>query len=275
MTIKEALAMKTAPNNLDFLWILEKATGLSANRLRMTDENTPLTPEAAEAFLYMAEQHRNHIPLQYILGEWDFMGLTIKCRPGVLIPRRDTEVLAQEAISFSKNSTGRFTALDLCTGSGCVAIALAKHFTHVTGTDISLDALELARENAKLNGVEDHISFMQSNLFENIEGRFNCITANPPYIPTDELKNLPEQVKKEPSGALDGGRDGLDFYRAIIPAAGEFLLPKGELFLEIGDTMGKAVTEMLHSHGFRAVIVIKDLETRDRVVRGVKCEKYI
>ena len=265
MTFKEAFALW---DKTEALWILEKATNLTPTQLRLTNEDTPLSQEAAGLFMRMIEQRKKQIPLQYVLGSWNFMGCSIKCRPGVLIPRRDTEVLAEEVINFMKR--GKETVLDLCTGSGCIAIAIAPFCAHVTASDISAEALSLAQENAEFNGVSDRMSFVQSDLFENIEGHYNCITANPPYIPSVEIESLPEDVRKEPRLALDGGPDGLDFCRAIISKCGDYLLPGGGIFLEIGHNQGKAVSNMLHEHGFRAVVVIKDFEDRDRVVRGTK-----
>ena len=275
MKIKEALQMNGVKGTSPLagcgaephgLWLLEKATGMTTTQLRLADENTVLEIEAERQFRHMIEQRDNGVPLQYILGEWDFMGIPIKCRPGVLIPRRDTEVLAEEAISFLKNKD-KPVALDLCTGSGCVAIAIAGFCVHVTAADICREALELAQENAELNGCQ--ISLIESDLFENITGRFNCITANPPYIPADTIKTLSPEVRQEPEKALNGGPDGLDFYRAIIPQSKEYLTPGGGLFLEIGNTQGKEVKEIMHSNGFKAVVTVKDFEDRDRVVRGV------
>ena len=268
MKLKEAKSL-----GAEALWLLEKATGLSVTQLRLSDDNTDLEPNAEQLFLQMIKERESHVPLQYILGYWNFMDLTIKCRPNVLIPRRDTEILAEEAMKFLKSCPRNPTALDLCTGTGCVGISLASYCAHIILSDISTQAVELAEENAALNELDERISFVQSDLFEKIEGHFNLITANPPYIPTNELDSLPMEVKKEPQNALDGGLDGLSYYRAIIPAAYEFLLPGGGLFLEIGSTQGKAVSEMLHSNGFKAVVTVKDLENRDRVIRGTKAAR--
>ena len=289
MTLKEALGkntilstispstQNTASNSREVLWLLEKATGQTSTELLLANEDTELSPKISEGFLHMLGERRKAVPLQYILGEWDFMGITIKCRPGVLIPRRDTEILAEETIKFLRNLhpkiSDRPKILDMCTGSGCVGIALAAFCpdVYVTGADISDEAIKLARENAAINNLENRVSFIQSDLFENVTGRcFNCITANPPYIPTAELSSLPEEVQKEPVLALDGGPDGLDFYRAILLACEKFLLPGGRLFMEIGDNMGKVVSEMFRSFGFRAVVIVKDLESRDRVVQGTR-----
>ena len=268
MTLKEAFACFDCHETL---WMLEKATGLTTTELRLANENTPLSPEARSLFLHMIEQRRHHIPLQYILGNWEFMGLTMECRPGVLIPRGDTEILATEAIRFLQNCSGNPVALDMCTGSGCVGISLAYFCptSHVTATDIDQKALALATENALNNNVINRMNFVQSNLFEKVHDQFDCITANPPYIPTLEIADLSDEVQQEPPLALDGGVDGLDFYRIIIPASIKYLYPGGGIFLEIGDTQGEAVTEMMKQHNFCDVKMIKDLENRDRVVRGI------
>lgn len=263
MKIKEIL-------NRENMWLLEKATGLTSTELRLADDDAELSADAEKMFLHMLEQRENNIPLQYILQKWDFMGLDMICRPGVLIPRFDTEILAAEVISFLKSAKSRPLHLDLCTGSGCVGIAIAHYCptARVSLSDISPEALALARENAELNEVK--VNFIQSDLFSNIDGRFNCISANPPYIPSGEIDGLSPEVKNEPHSALDGGVDGLDFYRAIIPQSKNHLKAKGGLFLEIGANQGKAVSGMLKDHGFKAVAIIKDLEHRHRVVRGIK-----
>ncbi|MCL2420774.1 MAG: peptide chain release factor N(5)-glutamine methyltransferase [Defluviitaleaceae bacterium] len=268
MTIKEAFI---SHDSHETIWMLEKVTGLSTTQLRLADENSMLSPESEKFFLHMIEQRNNGMPLQYILGEWEFMGLPMRCCPGVLIPRGDTEVLASEAIGFLQSLPGSLTALDMCTGSGCIGISMA-HFCpelRVTATDIDYAPLALAQENAELNGVSDRLAFVQSDLFEHISGQYHCITANPPYIATEEIETLSKEVKHEPVLALDGGLDGLDFYRAIIPASKDFLLSDGGLFLEIGDTQGEAVAEMMRCHGFKNVVIVNDIENRHRVVRGM------
>ena len=273
MTIKEALAMmeEAVPDaRHEVFLLLEKAAGIPASQLRVEDKDFKITTEAARMFTEMVDQRRRHEPLQYILGQWEFMGLPILCRPGVLIPRGDTEILAAEAIRFLQNSAKNPVALDLCTGSGCVGIAIA-HFCPsaiICLSDIDTAALELARDNAELNGVGDRLSFVQSDLFSAIEGTYHCITVNPPYISSSEMENLQEEVKKEPALALKGGIDGLDFYRAIIPECRKYLKSKACIFFEVGAGQGKAVADMLRYHGFRAVAIIKDLESRHRVVRG-------
>ncbi|MCL2399434.1 MAG: peptide chain release factor N(5)-glutamine methyltransferase [Defluviitaleaceae bacterium] len=274
MTIKEALVLGDVQNRHENLWLLEKITGLTSTQLRLENEYFTLSPEAVRQYLDMLEQRRRHVPLQYILEDWDFMGLPMKCRPGVLIPRNDTEVLASEAIDFLHrllDNEAHPRVLDLCTGSGCIGVALAYFCSsaYITMTDINPDALKLSQENATLNGVNDRITFVQANLFEGINDSFSCITANPPYIPTAEIASLPEEVKKEPILALDGGIDGLRFYRNIISESMKHLQPGGGIFLEIGNTQKEAVEELLYNHGFKNVKTIKDIENRDRVVRAL------
>ena len=277
MTIKEALASGNKNNKHENMWLLEKVTGLTSTQLRLKGECLhlgnafKLNQEETLQYLDMLEKRHNHVPLQYVLEDWTFMGRPIKCRPGVLIPRSDTEILASEAINFLNRFTNKESppcALDLCTGSGCVGIVLAYYCpsAYITATDISPIALELAQENAVLNGVHNRLTFAQTNLFEGLKGSFCCITANPPYIPTAETANLQEEVKQEPILALDGGLDGLDFYRRIIPESIKYLEPGGGIFLEIGNTQREAVSNILLSHGFENVRTIKDIENRDRVV---------
>ncbi|MCL1999010.1 MAG: peptide chain release factor N(5)-glutamine methyltransferase [Turicibacter sp.] len=269
MTLKQAFSMC---NSHEAIWIIEKATGLTPTQIRLSLPDTELTETAADFFLFLLKQRQNGTPLQYILGDWDFMGLTMKCGPGVLIPRKDTEILAEEAIAFVSTLPKMPAVLDLCTGTGCIGISIAKFcpFAVVTLSDVSETALAFARENVDLNGNHARISVVQSDLFERITGRFSCITANPPYIPTAEIAELPAEVQKEPVSALDGGADGLAFYRRIIQDCHEFLLPRGAIYLEIGDSQAKAVAALLHENNFRSVVTIKDLEERNRVVKAIR-----
>jgi len=272
MTIKEALQIsRDISDNHGFegLWLLEKITGVSVAGLYLADQNSTLAEQYKQKFLEMIEQRKNKVPLQYILGEWDFMGFPIKCRKNVLIPRRDTEILVEDAAKYLTNNTNNNkTLLDLCTGTGCIGIALAEFFSHITFADISADAIALAQENAELNEISHKATFVQSDLFDKINGRFDCITVNPPYIETDVLPTLSPEVQQEPTLALDGGEDGLDFYRKIIPVCKNFLAPNGSIFLEIGDEQGQDVRYLLKQNGFANVLIIKDLELRDRVVHS-------
>lgn len=179
-------------------------------------------------------------PLQYILGKWEFMGLPFYTRPCALIPRQDTETLCEEALKI--NGRGK-TLLDLCCGTGCIGVSLAKlGGFEATFGDISPDCLGLARENAALNGVSG--KFLLTDMFFDISGSFDLICVNPPYIPTSELASLQAEVKREPALALDGGADGLDFYRRISRDYAAHLNPGGALLMEVGAGQAEDVAAM-------------------------------
>ena len=216
-------------------------------------------------------------PIQYILGSQEFMGLPFICNKDCLIPRQDTEILAEralEAIKLLRRDREKLRYLDLCTGSGCVAISVAKlgNITNVEATDISEAALAVAKKNSALNGIA--VKLIQADLFAGLEGRYDIITANPPYIDTGLIRGLiPEIWKYEPMTALDGGEDGLAFYRRIAKEAPTRLTPGGWLIFEIGDTQGEAVAELMKAAGFENVSVHKDLAGLDRVVEGRQTAK--
>lgn len=208
-----------------------------------------------------------HVPLQYITGETEFMGLRFKVNSSVLIPRQDTETLVEEALKAVKPG---MRVLDLCTGSGCIIISILHNVAQVDGcaVDISKRALNVARENAKRNEV--HAVFEQSDLFERVIGTYDVIVSNPPYIPSADILNLMPEVRLfEPPEALDGKEDGLYFYRRIAEEAKEYLNVDGRIFLEIGYDQGSAVSELLIQAGFQGVCVMKDLAGNDRVVCGM------
>lgn len=185
----------------------------------------------------------------------------------VLIPREDTEILVQEAISLNKKSI-----LDMCTGSGCIAISLAKYIdgSFVEAVDISENALKLAKKNAKFNEVE--VNFINSNLFENVFKKYDLIISNPPYIPSVDIEDLQSEVKNEPHIALDGGDDGLDFYRQISKDAINYLTDDGVLMYEIGFDQADSVSTILQECGYENIRVIKDFGGNDRVVVARKGE---
>jgi len=214
----------------------------------------------AKAAVAAAERVKAGEPMQYVLGETDFYGVTLKTDERALIPRGDTELLLEEAIACVRPGA---QVLDLCTGSGAVAILLAlKTEGIVTASDISEEALALAEENAEKTGAL--VTFVKSDLFMNLSGRYDVITANPPYIPTAECDKLDAFVKREPHLALDGGEDGLDYYRRIAASLPDHLSDGGVLLLEIGAEQGEAVSEIFSPIG--RVTVKKDLEGHDRVV---------
>ncbi len=213
------------------------------------------------------EKRKSHIPLQYILGCQEFMGLSFLVNPHVLIPRQDTEILVEEVLRYLQDGQA---LLDVGTGSGCILLSLLKYSNHCrgTGTDISGDALKTAAENAVRLGVE--AEWLESDLFEAVRGKYDIIVSNPPYIPTSVIGTLMQEVKdNEPVPALDGKEDGLFFYREIIGKAGGYLDKGGMIFLEIGFDQATAVTDMMDRAGFREVMVVKDLAGFYRVVSGV------
>ena len=208
------------------------------------------------------------IPLQHITGEQEFMGLTFKVNEHTLIPRQDTEILVEEAMRHLHDG---MDILDMCTGSGCILLSLLKYSNECRGTgiDISQDALEVARENAQMLGLE--AEWIQSDLFEKVSGSFDMLVSNPPYIATKEIETLmPEVREHEPMQALDGYEDGLFFYREIIAKASEYLRNGARVFFEIGYDQGEAVSNLLIKHGFQEVKVVKDYAGLDRVVKGLK-----
>lgn len=211
----------------------------------------------------LLEKRAARIPLQYITGVQEFMGLEFEVNENVLIPRQDTEILVEEVLKVCK---GR-TVLDMCTGSGCIVISLAKYgdLKRAVGSDISEKALQVAVKNAEKMNVD--VTFICSDLFENIEGKYDIITSNPPYIKSDEFLTLmPEVRDHEPKLALEAGTDGLIYYKRIINALPEFLNPGGRVFFEIGYDQGKAVSGLLAKAGFFDIYVKKDLSGLDRVV---------
>ena len=225
-------------------------------------------------FLEKIEQLKNHEPLQYIINKQEFMGLEFYVDENVLIPQPDTENLVEEVIHLSdksrKNLKKELRILDLCTGSGAIAISLSKLIKNalIYASDISKEALKIAEENSNRNSA--NVLFFESDLFKDISNlyKFNIIVSNPPYIEKDIIKTLSEEVKKEPMLALDGGEDGLDFYRKIAKDAKEYLKENGYLAFEIGYNQKKAVIEILKENGYRNIYSRKDLGGNDRIVVG-------
>ncbi|MDR0273171.1 MAG: peptide chain release factor N(5)-glutamine methyltransferase [Clostridiales bacterium] len=208
-------------------------------------------------------------PLQYIIGQWEFMGLTFITDKRALIPRPETELLVEKVLEFLKNKKNAHVS-DVCTGSGCIAISIARLAeceTEIVAVDISDDALSLAKENAKkLNAA--NLIFIKSCLFENICGKFDVIVSNPPYVLSEEIpKLLPNVRDYEPRLALDGGADGLDFYRRIIPQSKKHLKPGGALFLEIGPV---SVINLMKEAGFKNIVLTRDYAGIERIVKGEK-----
>lgn len=228
--------------------------------------NEEVDPEVLTEYERVVEKRAEHVPLQYITGEQEFMGMTFKVNSNVLIPRQDTETLVEEALKVIEP---QMEVLDLCTGSGCILLSILKNAptVHGTGSDISKQALLVAKENARLHDLD--AEWVRGNLFDNVSGQYDVIVSNPPYIAQTELPMLmPEVLQFEPIQALDGGADGLDFYRAITAEAPQYLKENGYLFFEIGYDQGKAVQQLMQDAGFKDVTVRKDLAGNDRVVKG-------
>ncbi|NJD90165.1 MAG: peptide chain release factor N(5)-glutamine methyltransferase [Geobacter sp.] len=264
---KEYLANKGVENaRLEAEWLLCEALALDRVGLYLNFD-TPLSDAELASFRQMVARRAKREPLQHILGTQEFMGLEFKVSPAVLIPRHDTETLLQEALRVAPQAA---TALDIGSGSGCVAIALAKNLAGaaVISVDIAADALELAAQNAALNGVQ--VDFRHGSMFEPVQGEsFDLIVSNPPYIPTADLAGLEPEVRDfEPRTALDGGVDGLNFYRQIVAQAPEHLSPRGWLLVEVGIGQDGQVKELFASAGFSAIFTAKDPGGIERVVGG-------
>lgn len=216
-------------------------------------------------------------PLQYILGECEFMGISFKVDPRVLIPRPETELLVETVLNVIKEEeqSGMINGLDIGTGSGNIPITLVKHDPRIrmAAIDVSSGALEVARENASRNNVFSRIEFIEGNVFEWFDQvqtrRFSFIVSNPPYIKTGDLAGLPQDVQKEPQNALNGGEDGLRFYEHIVKNAEKVLQPGGSLFFEIGEAQGKSLENLLTRQGsFVNILVNQDYNQRDRIVQA-------
>ncbi len=236
-------------------------------------------PQEQEMMLHAFVARRcTRVPLQHLTGEQMFLGMPIVVNDEVLIPRQETELLARQAIEKLQETlsfTGRARVLDLCTGSGCIAIAIKKYCpaAYVCASDLSAAALELAALNEAriLPDAAVGITWIQSDLFSDITGTYDMIVCNPPYIPTDVIDTLmPEVRDHEPREALDGGPDGLYFYRRIIADCAP-LAPGGILLFEIGEDQAEAVTELMRNYGFSDIQVLIDLAELDRFVMGRFC----
>lgn len=251
---------------LDARLLLEEICHTDRSYLLVHGDN-PVEEQQKDCYVNYVEQRVAHVPLQHILGYQEFMGLQFKVTPDVLIPRQDTETLVEEVMRSLHDG---MHILDMCTGSGCILLSLLKYSNECigVGADISTKALEVAKENGEALGLE--ASWIQSNLFENIEGKYEVIVSNPPYIPSGVIPTLMQEVKEhDPMLALDGKEDGLFFYREIVAQAGEYLHPGGMLFFEIGHDQAEAVSDLMQTAGYREVTVYKDLAGLDRVVSGV------
>jgi release factor glutamine methyltransferase len=256
---------------LDVELLLSRVLKLDRIGLIMHSER-PLAPSELAAFRELFKRRRAGEPIAYLLGEREFYGIQLRVDARVLIPRPDSERLVEVALERTRARSMLGAALDLCTGSGCVAIAFARARPtwSVTASDISADALAVARDNAHRTGTIRNLRLVEGSLFDPIGGRrFDLVTANPPYIPSGDIPGLPIDVRGfEPHLALDGGRDGLSLVRKIASEASQHLTPGGLLALEIGADQGPAARAILAEHGFRELELAQDLGGRDRVVSG-------
>lgn len=232
-------------------------------------DNEELTNKQEKAYLENIEKMIKGVPLQHITHSQEFMKMNFYVNENVLIPRPDTEILVEEVINIDKKINAK-KILDLCTGSGAIAISLAKYIenSQITAVDISEEALRIAKLNAVNNNVEDKITFVKSDLFENIvKEKYDIIVSNPPYIKKDFMKKLDKEVQQEPYIALDGGYDGLDFYRKIISEGYQYLKFKGYLCMEIGYDQKQEVFDIIKSQEKYSNTYSKiDLGGNDRIV---------
>ena len=255
--------------------ILQKVLGFDRTQLLLSKDNLADAKTVAETQRIL-EQRKKNIPLQYILGEWDFYGQTFKVGEGVLIPRPETEELCTAVIERLKKMQAP-TVFDLCAGSGCIGLAAASQVprARVVLGEWSDGALKICRQNIRRNGLSGRVVPMQANALEKPErslGEFQCIISNPPYIPAGDIEGLDVSVKDyEPHMALDGGEDGLDFYRAISEKWKDALVPGGRLYFEVGIGQADEVLRIMRAQGFGDIQIVKDLHDIPRVVYGTLC----
>lgn len=253
---------------IDAWYLLSHVTGMTRSQyfLHCNEE----IDESIKNYESLIEKRATHIPLQHLTGSQEFMGFPFLVSPDVLIPRQDTETLVEEILSKCDKDKKSRKVLDMCTGSGCIAISLAllNEGFSVTASDLSEVALHIAKKNALQ--LQAQVDFVQGDLFENIDGKYDIIVSNPPYIASQVIETLMPEVKDhEPMSALDGGSDGLDFYKRIAREAPKYLTEGGSLFLEIGHDQGEAVVKLLENAGFLEVECKKDLAGLDRIVFGM------
>lgn len=255
-----------AEASLDARLLLEFVCHTNRNDLLVHGDKEVLKKEQ-DIYVNYIERRKAHEPLQHITGEQEFMGLVFEVSGNVLVPRQDTEVLVEETMRYLHDG---MSILDMCTGSGCILLSLLKYSNGCkgVGADISPEAVAVAKRNAENLQISE-VSFVESDLFESVEGRYDIIVSNPPYISTGGISGLMEEVKAhEPLLALDGGEDGLFFYRKIIEKAPEHLNGGGYLFFEIGYDQAEAVTDEMKKAGYKEISVVKDYAGLDRIVYG-------
>lgn len=260
----KALFAENGIDESDAEWLISVKTGIARSELAASEKI--LVPSRVQELDKIAGERLTGRPLWYILGDTEFYGYKIKVDERVLIPRPETELLTEQVLRTAEQGN---KVLDLCTGSGCIAIALAKKGAEkeliVTASDISADALALAQENAKRNGAD--IKFIESDLLDGVRGKFNIIVCNPPYIKSGDIPGLQKEVQFEPKGALDGGEDGLDFYRRLAKEAPRHLVKGGTLFMECGVGQAQEIVKLFKK--FDYTMVSRDYNDVGRFVRAV------
>lgn len=260
----KALFAENGIDESDAEWLISVKTGIARSELAASEKI--LVPSRVQELDKIAGERLTGRPLWYILGDTEFYGYKIKVDERVLIPRPETELLTEQVLRTAEQGN---KVLDLCTGSGCIAIALAKKGAEkeliVTASDISADALALAQENAKRNGAD--IKFIESDLLDGVRGKFNIIVCNPPYIKSGDIPGLQKEVQFEPKGALDGGEDGLDFYRRLAKEAPRHLVKGGTLFMECGVGQAQEIVKLFKK--FDYTMVSRDYNDVERFVRAV------
>ena len=256
-------------------WLLFSYVTHISRAMFLAERRARMDQAALDVYETLLMRRAAHIPLQHLTGEQEFMGFPFHVNAHVLVPRQDTEILVEEALKVVKAGDH---VLDLCTGSGCIAVSLWKLCAglSVDAADLSAEALAVAKENAETLGAE--VAFFQGDLFEAVAGRtrYDCIVSNPPYIRTEVIHTLSEEVRAhEPYQALDGKEDGLYFYREIIRNAGDYLKPGGHLLFEIGYDQAKDVSMLMQAQDYEEIEVIRDLAGLDRVVRGKRKQEEL
>lgn len=271
---KTALEPVTEDPTFEAACLLEHFCGANRTALLLHGDK-PAESEAEQAVLSALEKRKTGEPLQYLLGEWDFMSLTLSCGEGVLIPREDTAVLVEAVCKRLSKTEDSPKGLDLCAGTGAVGLSIAKE-AHAEVTEVELydGAFNYLNENLarypELPVTAVKGDMLDKAFAETLPDGFDFIASNPPYIETSELPLLQREVQKEPKTALDGGADGLIFYRAICDIWAKKLHPNGVLAVEIGETQGQAVKVLFEAAGLRDVRIHKDLGALDRAVSGVR-----
>ncbi len=255
---------------LDLLYLAERAFGIPVSRLRRPDGLTG-TAEQVSAFNVLVDRRAAREPVQRILGDWEFWGLTLALGPETLIPRPDTETLVEGVLKACPDRARPWRILDLGTGTGAILLALLSEYRHAfgVGVDLSPDAAAVARANAVSLGLSARAAFVAGSWVEALDARFDIIVSNPPYIPDADIAGLaPEVARFEPWRALAGGADGLDPYRHLVRVLPPLLSPGGLVGFEHGADQGPAVADLMRRAGFGDVVSLRDLGGRDRVVMG-------